>query len=273
MAAWGGNAVSENLLEGLTDKKIISRDLTIKSNPGMSSYNNIKLIGKYQVDAEGVKPPDELVLVENGVLRNFINGKTPTLKSAGSNGHCRTALENGGVTSLVGPGVITVTSVNTMSKEDLKKKLLSAAKEEDLEYAYIIRKIEDPNTQIDPGDESMSYYGGGSDGKKSTSKLLYVYRISVKDGSEELVRTVKIDGFSIKSFKRILGSANSQFVYNAVIKGSNSYFSSWNWGLNGILASFIIPDGILFEELDLQKDKKSVLSKPPLVSNPVGVVR
>lgn len=272
MAAWGGNAVSENLLEGLMDKKIISRDLTIRSMPALSVYENIKLIGTYKIDAEGVKPPDELTLVENGVLKSFIGSRTPTLKCPSSNGHYRTALENGGVTSLIGPGVITVTSAITLSKEELKKKLLAAAKEEDLEYAYIIRKLEDQNSPTDVGDESSSFYGGGgNDSKKSTSKLLYVYKVSVKDGSEELVRTVKIDGFSIKTFKRILGVANKQFVYNKVSKGNQNYFNSWNWDLNGILSTFIVPDGILFEELDLQKDKKPVMAKPPVVQNPVGI--
>jgi hypothetical protein len=271
MASWGGNAVSENIMEGLIDKKIISRDLTIRSIPGLSIFENTKLIGGYQIDAEGVKPPPELVLVENGVLKSFISGRTPTLKSKLSNGHCRIALENGGVTSVIGPGVISVTSLNTISKEELRKKLISAAKEEDLEYAYIIRKLEDPNTRAEAGDQSMSFYGGGNDNKRSTTKLLYVYRVSVKDGSEELVRTVKIDGFSIKSFKRILGVANKQYVYNTMVKGNKSFYSSWSWQLNGILSSIIVPDGILFEELDLQKDKKPVLAKPPVVSNPVGV--
>ena len=271
MASWGGAGVTENIMESFIEKKIISRDLTIKSIPGLKVFENTKLIGSYQIDAEGVKPTPDLVLVENGVLKNFISGRTPTLRSKSSNGHCRTALENGGITSVIGPGVISVTSFNTISKDELRKKLLLAAKEEDLEYAYIIRKMEDPNTRVDISEQSMSFFGGGSDNKRSTSKLLYVYKVSVKDGSEELVRTVKIDGFSIKNFKRILGVANTQFVYNTLVKGNKAFYNSWNWQLNGILSSFIVPDGILFEELDLQKDKKPVLTKPPVVTNPVGV--
>jgi predicted Zn-dependent protease len=78
-----------NNMEIMMNKKIISRSLSIKSLSGTEIYKGIHLDGYYPVDAEGVIPDKELVLVENGVLKNLLNGRTPTKKIRHSNGHSR----------------------------------------------------------------------------------------------------------------------------------------------------------------------------------------
>lgn len=84
--------VKENTLEAMMNKKIMSRDITIEALPTLTSFQNIPLIGHYLIDAEGVKAPEKLVLIENGVLRNLICNRTLTVKMKQSNGHARAAL-------------------------------------------------------------------------------------------------------------------------------------------------------------------------------------
>lgn len=270
IAQMAGNLVQENALENLFNKKIISRDLTIKATPLLKEFNGKKLIGSFEVDAEGVKPGKELTLIENGVLKNLLNDRIPSTKVSQSNGHRRCALMNGSITTLTGPGVINVSTNKGVTKEELKQKLIAAAKEEDLEYAYIVRKIENPNAGIKK-DDNMYFFGGGQEEKKDVlTKPIKIYRISVKDGKEELVRSAEVGGLTIRSFKRILGAAKSQFVYNSLINGKKQEYNSWLWPLYGIPATFIVPDAILFEEIDIQKEKRAVTKKLPVVSNPVG---
>jgi predicted Zn-dependent protease len=211
-----------NNTEMMKDKKLISRSLTIKSLSGTETYKGKKLDGYFPVDAEGVAPDKELVLVENGVLKNMLNGRTPTKKFKHSNGHAR-------INQRISPGNVLFTSNDTYSPDELKTKLLSAAKEEDLDYAYIVRR----------------YRGNGP---------LSIYRIYVADGREELLRGAILPDFNIRSYKRMLGASNREFFYN-----THSF---------GNFATYIVPDALLFEELEVSRNNNITFRKPFIVPQP-----
>jgi predicted Zn-dependent protease len=216
-----------NNTEMMKDKKLTSRSLTVKSLSGTETYNGKKLDGYYPVDAEGVVPDRELVLVENGVLRNMLNGRIPTKKFRHSNGHMRMNINY--MSPRIGPGNILLTSNDTYAPGELKKKLLAAAKEEDLDYAYIVRR----------------YRGNGP---------LSIYRIYVADGREELLRGAILPDFNIKSYKRLLGASNREFIYNTRRFGN--------------FTTYIVPDALLFEELEVSRNNNITFKKPFIVPQP-----
>jgi len=41
--------------------------------------------------------------------------------------------------------------------------------------------------------------------------------------------------------------------------------------MNSMLTSFIVPDAMLFEELELKKHKRAIAEKTPVVDNPVEI--
>ena len=264
--------VKENTLEAMMNKKIISRDISIDAIPTLINYQNTALIGSFTADAEGVKAPDTVVLVENGILKNLLCNRTPSLKMQQSNGHARPALSNGGIKTVTGPGVILMTNNNPVTSVDmvkLKEMLLAAAKEEDLEYAYIVRKVVSDAAGIE--NETNIYYYGSSEPKKDLSKTIQVYRVKVSDGSEELVSLAEVQGLSTKSFKRLLATSSEMQVYNTMVKPVNSDLYNWDYKLTGIPASFILPEGLLFQELDIVKEKQGVVKNIPVVSNPLSM--
>jgi predicted Zn-dependent protease len=214
-----------NNTEMMKDKKLTSRSLTIKSLSGTDTYKGKKLDGYYPVDAEGVVPDKELVLVENGVLRNMLNGRIPTKKFQHSNGHMRANLSY----MNIAPGNILLTSNDTYSPDELKKKLLAAAKEEDLDYAYIVRR-----------------YRNG--------EPLSIYRIYVADGREELLRGAILPDFNIKTYKRILGASNRELLYNTSMFGNST--------------TYIVPDALLFEEMEVSRNNNITFKKPFVVPQP-----
>jgi predicted Zn-dependent protease len=216
-----------NNTDMMKDKKLISRSFTIKSLSGTETYKNKKLDGYYPVDVEGVIPDKELVLVENGVLKNMLNGRIPTKKFKHSNGHTRKNLNS--MNPRIGPGNVLFTSNDTYNPDELKTKLLSAAKEEDLDYAYIVRR----------------YRGNGP---------LSIYRIYVADGREELLRGAILPDFNIRSYKRMLGASNREFFYN-----THSF---------GNFATYIVPDALLFEELEVSRNNNITFKKPFIVPQP-----
>jgi hypothetical protein len=265
--------VKENSLEAMINKKIVSRDITIESCPTLNTFQNTELIGTYIADAEGVKAPEKLVLVENGVLKNLLSNRTPTLKIKQSNGHARAALSNGGIKTVTGPGVIKMTNNNpltSLDKTKLKEMLLKSAKEEDLEFAYIVRKVVSDAAGIES--ENNSYWGEAKP-KIDLSKTIQVYRVKVSDGSEELVSLAEVQGLSTKSFKRLLATSSEMQVYNTMINPINNDLGSWEYKLTGIPASFILPEGLLFQELDIVKEKQGVVKNIPIVSNPLSIAK
>jgi len=184
---FGSGPSGGNDFELMLNKKVISRDLSLISITGQEFYKGQRLNGYYPIDAEGVAPAKEMMLIENGVLRNLLNGRVPTNKFQHSNGHVRYDYNSYANRTL--PGNLLITGKQTFSYDDLRKKLIEAALEEDLEYAYVVKEM-----------------GGGAP---------FIYKVYVADGREELVRGATItDGASLRPFKRILGVSDKEQMKN-----------------------------------------------------------
>jgi len=265
---YGQYLPKENKLEQLTDKKVVSRELSITAVHDKNTYNSTPLIGYYEVDAQGVVPASKTALIEDGVLKTLLTDRTPTLRNGTSNGHNSFAISDGALTGTLGSGIIELTSTETKSYAALKEALIAAAKEEDYEYAYIVRKMANPMAGV-PG--LTAFVAAPNTGIFSISRPIYIYKISVKDGTEELVRSAKIADLSLKSFKRIIGVADTQEVYNTLQKGKQDGYSSYRSGFSlvGAPASFIVPQAIVFQELEVEKDKEIALKKEPVVPSPL----
>jgi len=257
----------ENNLEQFLGKKVTSRVLSISTVLNQTEYNKIPLIGHYNLDAQGVTPEKNVKIIEDGVLKSLLTDRTPTLRSQKSTGNSCFAISDGSLTGTLSSGVIEVDVSDGKTYKELKDKLIAAAKEEDYEYAYIVRKMTSPLASV-PG---LSDFNPSTGSGFSVTRPIYIYRISVKDGTEELIRSAKISDVSIKSFKRIIGATSEKQVYNTLMRGKQRYYSSWQSGfdLSGTPSSFIVPQAIVFEELEIDKEKNIVLKKETVVPNPL----
>ena len=63
---------SSGSIELKLGKRIVSKDISVVLKPHIRYFQKVGLLGSYDVDGEGVVPPDELVLVNNGVLKNLM---------------------------------------------------------------------------------------------------------------------------------------------------------------------------------------------------------
>ena len=216
-----------NSSEMMMGKKMVSRSLSVKSLTGTEFFNGQRLTGYIPVDAEGVTPDKELVLVEDGVLKNMLNRRIPTKKVPESNGHARFQFSNPNIT--IAPGNIQLLSNNVYSYSELKQRLIDAAKEEDLDYAYIVRRMEKNN-------------------------VLAIYKVYLEDGREELQRGSSLQYFNTRSFNRVLGATDTNFVYNTFSSGS--------------MTTFIVPQALLFEEVEVTRNSKITLKKPFIIPQP-----
>ncbi|MDR0725533.1 MAG: hypothetical protein LBF59_05950, partial [Prevotellaceae bacterium] len=83
---------------------------------------------------------------------------------------------------------------------------------------------------------------------------LSIYRIYVADGREELLRGAILPDFNIRSYKRTLGASNHELIYN-----THSF---------GHFATYIVPDALLFEELEVSRNNNITFKKPFIVPQP-----
>lgn len=254
-----GNDRKELNIESWLNKKLISTDLSIIAKPFLKTYNNKPLHGNFQVDAEGVIPNEETILVENGILKTFISGRFPSKSMQNSNGHSRILIINDKINISTGPGVIHILNSNKkqqFTKLDLKEKLINKAKEDGLTYAFIVRKV--VHTFI--AEKPLNKLFGKRE--KDINDLIEIYRIDVNTGKEELVRGAELKNLDYKKFGKIIACSNNEFIYNTTLK------SAINGELSGNLCSFIVPDAVLFSELELSV-KNGSNNKLPIVKSPL----
>lgn len=223
------------------DKKVANEGLNVKAKPTMTVFNEIPLVGSYPVDMDGIIPPAETTLIENGVLKNLLCGRIPTAKMKVSNGHLRVPWNM--PMPMIVPGVIEVDFINSLSKEDLKKKLIETAKNDGLSYALIVREM-----------------------TSNMSELKKVYKVDVNTGEEQLVRSAGFNGLTLSDLRKLIGAGNQKIVLNTTAGEDLQYKLDY---LNGCPASFITPDALLFKEIEINKLSKPNMTKLPVVKNPM----
>jgi len=221
---------NRNKLDDKINQRIFSENITIKETPKLKVFNNTPLIGTFEIDAEGVVPKDELILVDKGILKTMINDRVPTKKILESNGHSRFTMNGIIAGTQKAPGVINVFYNKGESARLLRKAVLKKAAKDGLEYIYVIRKFED-------------------------SRPIAVYKLSIKTGEEQLIRSAIISDFPMNKFKDITMGTREQIVYNTFL-------------ISSIPASFIVPQALVFDDVSIEK-VKTVKSKLPPVSNPL----
>jgi hypothetical protein len=205
--------------EPMIGEEFISNQLTFKSLSGTKMFGGQILDGYIPIDGEAVIPAEELVLIENGVLKNMLTSRVPGIKNQHSSGHCRITYNAhfSRPSKDTRPGVIQVTGRNMYPDANMKQELIKAARNAGLEYAYIIK--------------DMSRSNEGT-------------RIYVADGREEMVRGIVLSSknFNNKSFGKILGVSDE------------AYFSTG--GYKGAMTTYITPMSMIFEELELSTSSK-----------------
>jgi hypothetical protein len=266
-----GQRSFEETLEDKINTRIISKDLTIKATPKLQAFAGQKLIGAYQVDEEGFKPPDEIVLVENGTLKTLLSNRIPTKAVRESNGHQRPVIGTGAGSSL-GPSVIAVNTIAGKSPAEMKRQLLEMAKAEGLEYTVLVRKIKSPASGSEGRVDPMAFFAmarAGQDGA-SLSEPILLYRVWVKDGREELVRSVKLGSLPLSSLRRMASASQEHKVYNTLVASGGGFFMMGPaFSVSGIPASFIVPQALIFEELEVKKEQREFTPKLPVVPSPL----
>jgi hypothetical protein len=266
-----GGGSTENKYDALIGKPMIDKNLSLVAMNGLDYFDGVSLIGSYKVDAEGVSVEEITPLVVGGVLQTLLSDRIPTHGVSHSNGHKRLVLVQDGLQSKLTPGVVVVDAKKAISAEKIKKQMIAIAKKKGYDYYYIVKKIGSPSPVADDIESIQASMMKMMSGAVSTTKPTYVYRVSVKDGTETLVRTTAISNITIDSFKDVLAVSAQKQAWNIPI-ASKSGISGllFQAGGVGIPASFIVPDGIILPGIEVKKNDDISLQKKPVTPNPLG---
>lgn len=211
-----------NPIERRFGKKVIDNKFTVKNYTDLKEYNNVKLSGAYEIDADGVEPSDEMTLVENGLLKSLLGGRYTTPKLKETTGSSRYNIMSNNILKSVAPGVLHISSSENVKFASMKKKLIKMAKSEGLTHTYVVYNA-------------------------SVSSPV-IYRIDVKTGKELLVKSVSFQNPDISMLRNIPIISKEESVNNILA--------------NGILASIISPKAIILNEVEIDESNAPKMTAP-----------
>jgi hypothetical protein len=241
-------------LDKYLNKRVLPRTFRVYDNPLANGPGGAYLAGRYTIDDEGVhaQPVD---IVVGGSVKGLLTSRTPTSDFRTSNGHARGR-------GLAGIGCLFIEAEDGVPNDELKKALIDAAEEQQLEYGLRIVALESAGGGLaraaaafraGPGGGARGGGPGGFGGAPSAlGDPVVVYKVYL-DGREELVRGCEFGSIDVGALKDILAAGNQPSVYNAGAPAGGG--------------SSIIAPAVLFEEVELfaiQEEKPTL----PIVAAP-----
>ncbi len=225
------------------DAQVLDKSLTVISDPSLKQYNNRDLIGTYKYDDEGVKG-QKVVVVENGILRNFLMSRSPLEKFPASNGHGRASA---GLNVVSRQSNLIIASNKPLSTANLRKKLIKECKKQGKAYGYLFSDV----------------IGGFTNTDRFSANVFNVmptevYRVYVDGRPDELVRGVDLIGTPLTMFAEIKAAGGQKEIFTGIC-GAES---------GSVPVSAIAP-ALYVRRIETQKKMKQN-AKPSLLSRPSG---
>lgn len=224
--------------KGQVGQAIMPPFLTIRDDPTQAKAGAVSLNGHYPYDDEGVLSRNTL-LVERGVLKTFLTGRTPVEEAQHSNGHGRA---QGTQRPVARMGNLIIEASGAVTREALKQQLLDETRKAGKPYGLIIR-------DITGGSTNTSNYGYQA--FKGSPRM--VYRVDAQTGAETLVRGVEMVGTPLTAVNKIIGASKEVGVFNGFCGAESGY----------VPVSTVAP-ATLFREIELQRSQRQKERMPLL---------
>ncbi len=236
----------KNVDEGQTFTKKVGTEimppfLSVHDDPTRRRIGNVFLNGFYLYDDEGV-PAEDVPLVVDGVLENFVMSRSPIEGFPRSNGHGRCGPGRSPVSR---QGNLIVTASVRVPYVRLREMLIEEIKRQQKPYGLIFYDIS--------GGYTTTQRGG-----PQAFKVIPLYVVRVySDGHEEVVRGVDLVGTPLASITKIIAAGDDDAVFN----GSCGAESGW------VPVSAVAPS-VLVSEIEIEKKAKSQ-ERPPILPPPL----
>jgi len=215
--------------------------LSVYDDPTQSTVADTDLRGFYRFDDQGVRA-ERVTLVEKGVLRGFLESRSPASEEGVSNAHGRRQVGHGVVSR---QGNLLIESDASVSEAELRRHLIGAAKREGLEFGLLIEDIGGGFTFTDRDLPNAFQID-----------VMVARRIYVDGRPDELVRGVDLIGTPLATFSKITHAGETVEVFN----GTCGAESGW------VPVAAASP-ALLVSQIETQRKAKSQ-QRPPLTPPP-----
>jgi predicted Zn-dependent protease len=222
-------------------QEVLPADLTVIFDPTIKKYRGFEMNGFYVYDDEGVKS-EKVVVVDKGILKDFLMSKCPIDSFPKSNGHGRAAAGKQPVTR---QSNLIVETSKPYSIKELRQMLIDEAKKQGKEYGYLFKTVE--------GGFTMT---GRYVPNSFNITPLEVYRIYVDGRPDELVRGVDMVGTPLAMFSEIVAAGEDAEVFNGTC-GAES---------GGVPVSSVTPS-LFVKKVETQRKAKEQ-DRPPVLPRP-----
>jgi len=222
-------------------ERILPEFISIKDDPTAARFNGQMLLGNYVFDDEGV-PARNVQLIDHGVLKTFLMGRSPLVSVPNSNGHGRRQL---GFVPVARQGNLIVSSTNSVTDAQLRQKLIDMVKEQGKPFGLLIDDIAGGFTCTGRGQPQAFQV-----------LPLVVYKVFPDGRPDQLVRGVDIVGTPLVSLTKIVATGDTPDIFNGYC-GAES---------GSVPVSAVAP-AILISEMEVQK-KQTSTDKPPILPPP-----
>jgi predicted Zn-dependent protease len=217
--------------------------LSVVDDPTLRTLNGMDLGGWYEYDDEGM-PATRVVVVQNGILKNFLMSRMPIKNFGNSNGHGRA---QAGFMPTGRQGNLIVTSSHTVKDSELRQKLIDEVKKQGKLYGLYFEDIQ----------------GGFTLTQRALPQAfqvlpVLVWRVYADGRPDELVRGIDIVGTPLAALNRILMTGEKTDIFNGIC-GAES----------GQVPVAAAAPAMLFSEIEVQK-RVHTLNRPPMLPSPLA---
>lgn len=220
---------------------ILPTFLSVYDDPTLVMATDTPLRGHYRFDNQGV-PAQRVVLVEDGVLKGFLQSRSPVAQGDPTNGHGR---RQAGKDAVARQGNLHVVPSESTTNEALHAELRKRAREAGLEYALRIDEIAGGFT-----------FTGRTIPNAFNVNAVIAHRVYVDGRPDELVRGVDLIGTPLEAFSNIVAAGEM----NAIFNGSCGAESGW------VPVSALAPT-LLLKQVETQRKARGQ-ETPPLLPPP-----
>lgn len=179
---------------------VLPRFLDVYDDPRLRRADDVPLMGHYRIDDEAV-PSQRASIVKAGKLTGFLMSRQPFGDFLESNGHGR---REAGKRVVARQGNLVAHPRETVSRSELKQKLIEKVKERDKPYGLRFVRVQGGFTL------TQRFF------PQSFRVLpLLVYRV-YPDGEEELIRGVTLEGSPLTVLSDIAAAGEDAEVFNGM---------------------------------------------------------
>lgn len=223
------------------NEKVLNEHLTISFDPTIVKFEGYCLNGAYKYDDQGQKAT-KVVIIKDGILKNFLMSRSPITGFPTSNGHGRA---QAGMLPVSRQSNMFISSSDPKTNEELRQLLIDEAKRQGKEYGYLF-------VETVGGFTTTGRYMPNAFNVTPT----LVYRIYVDGRPDELVRGVDLIGTPLSIFSQVEAAGDDYGIFTGTC-GAES---------GGVPVSTVCPT-LFVKQIETQRKAKNQ-NKLPILSRP-----